>query len=59
MVPTKIKDSEKLQKYGIRQNGNITEVEIWGTGTPLREFLWSEDMAAACVYLVEMWILKM
>lgn len=49
----KSKILEKLQKYGIRQNGNITEVEIWGTGTPLREFLWSEDMAAACVYLVE------
>jgi GDP-L-fucose synthase len=28
-------------------------VEIWGTGNPLREFLWSEDMADACVFLME------
>ena len=29
------------------------EVEIWGSGKPMREFLWSEDMADACVYLME------
>jgi GDP-L-fucose synthase len=29
------------------------QVEIWGTGKPMREFLWSEDMADACVYLME------
>jgi GDP-L-fucose synthase len=28
-------------------------VEIWGSGTPMREFMWSEDMADACVYLME------
>jgi GDP-L-fucose synthase len=28
-------------------------VEIWGTGTPFREFLWSEEMADACVYCLE------
>ncbi len=28
-------------------------VEIWGSGKPMREFLWSEDMADACVYLME------
>ena len=28
-------------------------VEVWGSGKPLREFLWSEDMADACVYLME------
>ncbi|MCB0472717.1 MAG: NAD-dependent epimerase/dehydratase family protein, partial [Flavobacteriaceae bacterium] len=27
--------------------------EIWGSGKPMREFLWSEDMADACVYLME------
>ena len=26
---------------------------LWGTGTPLREFLWSEDMADACVFIME------
>ena len=38
-----------LKKYGI-EKGKIT---LWGTGTPLREFLWSEDMADACVFLME------
>jgi len=28
-------------------------LELWGTGEPLREFLWSEDMADACVYCLE------
>jgi len=28
-------------------------VEIWGTGTPLREFLYVDDMADACVFLME------
>jgi GDP-L-fucose synthase len=41
--------NEKLHKYGIT-NGSV---EIWGTGTPLREFLWSEEMADACVYVME------
>jgi GDP-L-fucose synthase len=38
-----------LDKFGISSQS----VQIWGTGKPLREFLWSEDMAAACVYLME------
>lgn len=28
-------------------------VELWGTGTPLREFLYVDDMADACIYLME------
>lgn len=28
-------------------------IELWGTGTPLREFLWSEDMADASVHILE------
>jgi len=45
----------KLAKYGISFNWETSSVsvEIWGTGTPLREFLWSEEMADACVFLVE------
>lgn len=44
----------KLEKYGvIKRVYGGAEVEIWGTGAPLREFLWSEDMAAACVYVME------
>lgn len=37
-----------LSKYGIEPG----HVVLWGTGTPLREFLWSEDMADASVYLL-------
>ena len=38
-----------LSKYGISE----TEVTLWGTGTPLREFLWSEEMADASVFVME------
>jgi len=42
-----------LEKYGIkRENGQIS-VEIWGTGNPKREFLWADDLANACVFLME------
>ena len=43
-----------LNKYGVRksQEGN-TLVEIWGTGSPMREFLWSEDMADATIFIME------
>ena len=37
-----------LAKYGIFDN----KVVLWGTGTPLREFLWSEEMADACVHIL-------
>ena len=39
---------EVLAKYGIADN----KVTLWGTGTPLREFLWSEDMADASVHVL-------
>lgn len=42
-----------LEKYGIQIKGNAVHLEIWGSGTPMREFLWSEDMADACVFLME------
>lgn len=56
-----------LEKYGIKKSFNIehcpTEmplgakfnisIEIWGSGKPRREFLWSHDMADACVFLME------
>ena len=38
-----------LKNYGI----NDEYIQLWGTGTPLREFLWSEDMADASVYILE------
>jgi GDP-L-fucose synthase len=48
-----------LQKYGIRKQFNTQHstfnisIEIWGSGAPRREFLYSEDMADACVFLLE------
>lgn len=45
---------KKLEKYGVRHgNGNQVSVEIWGSGKPLREFLWSEELADACVFVME------
>ena len=38
-----------LAGYGVFDD----KVEVWGSGKPLREFLWSEDLADACVYLME------
>ena len=49
----KVKDINEamayLGKFGISKD----RVEIWGTGEPRREFLYSEDMADACVFLLE------
>jgi len=42
-----------LDKYGIQKNEDSVYIEIWGTGNPMREFLWNEDMADACVFLME------
>lgn len=39
---------DKLAKYGITPE----VVTLWGTGTPMREFLWSEDMADASVHVL-------
>ena len=38
-----------LERYGIFNN----KVVLWGTGKPMREFLWSEEMADACVFIME------
>ncbi len=38
-----------LDTFGISENS----VEIWGSGKPKREFLWSKDMADACVFIME------
>lgn len=42
-----------IGKYGVTKNGNTVRVEIWGSGKPMREFLWSEDMADATVFIME------
>lgn len=38
-----------LEKYGITRDS----LKLWGSGKPMREFLWSEDMADASVYMLE------
>ncbi len=43
-IITKMKTAKKLNK---------PTVELWGTGTPLREFLFVDDMADACLFLME------
>ncbi|WP_026839422.1 GDP-L-fucose synthase family protein [Gillisia sp. JM1] len=55
-----------LSKYGIKPISNPmnselqdeeeftnVSVEIWGSGKQIREFLWSDDMAEACVFMME------
>ncbi len=51
---------DQLGKYGLtlketNQSSSVNQVsvEIWGTGSPMREFMYSEDMAAACVHVME------
>jgi len=42
-----------LRKMHEAKINNTSQVEIWGSGKPRREFLYSEDMADACVFLLE------
>lgn len=43
-----------LRKIALAKATRAAEVEVWGTGTPRREFLYSDDMADACVFLLEL-----
>jgi GDP-L-fucose synthase len=45
--------TKKLNKYGIAATGGKVHVTLWGTGSPMREFLHSDDMADACVFIME------
>jgi GDP-L-fucose synthase len=42
-----------LRKFHEAKMSNAPEVVIWGSGTPLREFLHADDMADACFYLMQ------
>jgi GDP-L-fucose synthase len=48
VLPALIRKTHEAMERGER------EVVVWGTGTPLREFLFSDDMADACVYLMNL-----
>ena len=42
-----------IRKFHEAKVNGAETVEVWGTGTPLREFIYVDDMAAACVFLME------
>lgn len=42
-----------IRKFHDAKVNNLPSVELWGTGSPLREFLYVDDMADACVFLLE------
>jgi GDP-L-fucose synthase len=42
-----------LRKFHDAKEKNAPEVIVWGTGTPRREFLHADDLAAACLFLME------
>ncbi|PJZ28687.1 GDP-L-fucose synthase [Leptospira kmetyi] len=42
-----------IRRFYEAKKQNLPEVVVWGTGKPLREFLYSDDMARACVFLMK------
>ncbi len=42
-----------IRKFHEAKVNNQPTVEVWGTGTPLREFIYVDDMADACIFLME------
>ena len=42
-----------IRRFHEAKVNNAKEIVVWGSGTPRREFLYSEDMADACIYLME------
>jgi GDP-L-fucose synthase len=47
------KDREDIKNYLADMGLHPDKVTLWGTGTPYREFLYVDDLAGACVYLME------
>ncbi len=42
-----------IRKFHEAKQGHMPSVEIWGTGTPKREFLYIDDLSDACLHLME------
>src|SRR5258705_6862760 len=43
-----------IRRFHDAKESGAKSVTLWGTGTPRREFLYSDDMAAACVHLMSL-----
>jgi GDP-L-fucose synthase len=43
-----------IRRFHAARLSGDAEVSVWGTGTPRREFLYSDDMAEACLHLLEL-----
>lgn len=43
-----------LRRFHEARQNNLAEVVIWGSGKPMREFLYVDDMAEACIHVMEM-----
>ena len=53
-IPDEIKSAMNVPGFSPHASLHTPRVVLWGTGTPRREFLYSEDMADACVYLMNL-----
>ena len=42
-----------LNRFHLAKKNNLPNVTVWGSGTPLREFLYVDDLADACLFLAE------
>lgn len=42
-----------IRKFHEAKQKNLTQMTLWGTGSPMREFLHADDLAEACLYLME------
>mgnify|MGYP002779760997 FL=1 len=44
-----------IRKFVEARDAGQNAVEVWGSGTPCREFLWVDDLAEACLFLMQNW----
>ena len=44
-----------IRKFQTAKNNNHSQVKCWGTGNPLREFLYVDDLAEACIFALKNW----
>ncbi len=44
-----------IKKFHYAKVNNLLSVNCWGSGNPLREFLYVDDLAEACLYIIEKW----